>query len=82
MSHAKFRSAHPGRWAQPIHGSRSHLGPVFRLDRMRSARLRSRAADIYSPYVGAVVDITRILSNIHTAEYQYIPALALPKQDN
>ncbi|MFZ0881215.1 MAG: hypothetical protein WA002_17095, partial [Candidatus Acidiferrales bacterium] len=35
----------------------------------------------YSPYVGAVVDITRILSNIHTAEYQYIPALALPKQD-
>ncbi len=35
----------------------------------------------YSPSVGAVVDITRILSNIHTAEYQYIPALALPKQD-
>ncbi|MGB9404511.1 MAG: hypothetical protein WCA98_13320 [Candidatus Acidiferrales bacterium] len=35
----------------------------------------------YSPSVGAVVDITRILSNIHTAEYQYIPALALPEQD-
>ena len=34
----------------------------------------------YSAYVGAVVDLARILGNIHTAEYQYIPALALPKQ--
>jgi hypothetical protein len=33
----------------------------------------------YSAYVGAVVDLARILSNIHTAEYQYIPALAQPK---
>ncbi|HET9408275.1 MAG TPA: hypothetical protein VFO39_13630 [Candidatus Sulfotelmatobacter sp.] len=36
---------------------------------------------IYSPYVGAVVDVVRILSTAHTAQYQYIPALALPKQD-
>ncbi|MGA8676972.1 MAG: hypothetical protein WB621_17280 [Candidatus Acidiferrales bacterium] len=35
----------------------------------------------YSAYVGAVVDMARILNNIHTAEYQYIPALALPKND-
>ena len=35
----------------------------------------------YSPYVGAVVDVARILSTAHTAQYQYIPALALPKQD-
>lgn len=35
----------------------------------------------YSPYVGAVVDLARILSTTHTAQYQYIPALALPKQD-
>ncbi len=34
----------------------------------------------YSAYVGAVVDLARILGSIHTAEYQYIPALALPKQ--
>jgi hypothetical protein len=34
----------------------------------------------YSAYVGAIVDMARILNNIHTAEYQYIPALALPKQ--
>ncbi|MFZ3218063.1 MAG: hypothetical protein WA192_18535 [Candidatus Acidiferrales bacterium] len=35
----------------------------------------------YSAYVGAVVDMARILNNLHTAEYQYIPALALPKND-
>jgi hypothetical protein len=33
----------------------------------------------YSAYVGAVVDLARILSNLHTAAYQYIPALAVPK---
>lgn len=32
----------------------------------------------YSPYVGAVVDLARIMGNLHTAAYQYIPALALP----
>jgi hypothetical protein len=35
----------------------------------------------YSAYVGAVIDIARILNSLHTAEYQYIPALALPKDD-
>lgn len=35
----------------------------------------------YSPYVGAVVDVVRILSTTHTAQYQYIPALALPKEN-
>ncbi len=35
----------------------------------------------YSPYIGAVVDVMRILSTAHTAQYQYIPALALPKED-
>lgn len=35
----------------------------------------------YSPYVGAVMDVARILGSTHTAQYQYIPALALPKQD-
>ena len=33
----------------------------------------------YSAYVGAVIDLARLLGNIHTAEFQYIPALALPK---
>src|SRR6202451_4318747 len=35
----------------------------------------------YSAYVGAVIDMARILNSLHTAEYQYIPALALPKDD-
>jgi hypothetical protein len=35
----------------------------------------------YSPYIGAVVDVVKILEATHTAQYQYIPALALPKQD-
>ncbi len=35
----------------------------------------------YSPYIGAVVDVARILSTAHTAQYQYIPALSLPKQN-
>ncbi len=35
----------------------------------------------YSPYIGAVVDVVRILGTTHTAQYQYIPALALPKQN-
>lgn len=35
----------------------------------------------YSPYVGAVVDVARILGTAHTAQYQYIPALALPRHD-
>jgi hypothetical protein len=36
----------------------------------------------YSAYVGAVVDVARILSTTHTAQYQYIPALALPKEND
>ncbi len=35
----------------------------------------------YSPYIGAVVDVVRILGTAHTAQYQYIPALALAKND-
>lgn len=35
----------------------------------------------YSPYVGAFVDMARLMNNLRTADYQYIPALALPKQD-
>jgi hypothetical protein len=36
----------------------------------------------YSAYVGAIVDTARILSSLHTAHFQYIPALALPKADS
>ncbi|HWA96343.1 MAG TPA: hypothetical protein VG844_17230 [Terracidiphilus sp.] len=35
----------------------------------------------YSPYIGAIVDTAKILSSLHTARYQYIPALALSSKD-
>jgi hypothetical protein len=35
----------------------------------------------YSPYIAAVIDIARILDSFHTAQYQYIPALATAKDD-
>jgi len=35
----------------------------------------------YSAYVGAIVDLARVMSNIHTASYQYIPALVQPKKE-
>ena len=30
----------------------------------------------YSPYIASIMDIARIMDSFHTAEYQYIPALA------
>lgn len=38
-------------------------------------------AGLYSPYIGAILDTARILSSLHTAHFQYIPALALPQKD-
>lgn len=35
----------------------------------------------YSAYVGAVVDTVKILGSLHTAHFQYIPALSLPTKD-
>jgi hypothetical protein len=39
---------------------------------------RLAAGGNYSAYVGALVDFTRLVSTIHTAQYQYIPAIAVP----
>jgi hypothetical protein len=36
---------------------------------------------VYSAYVGAVVDLIRLTSNLHTAQYQYIPAIAFPQAE-
>ena len=36
---------------------------------------------MYSPYIGAIVDTAKILASLHTAHFQYIPALALPIKD-
>ncbi len=34
---------------------------------------------VYSAYVGAIVDLVRIMGNLHTAQYQYVPAIAFPQ---
>jgi hypothetical protein len=36
----------------------------------------------YSAYVGAVVDLIHIMGGLHTAQYQYIPAIAFPQGDS
>ena len=36
----------------------------------------------YSPYVETAMDMVRLLSTLHTAEFQYLPALVLPKQED
>ena len=35
----------------------------------------------YSPYIGVVVDMVKVMESLHTAQYQYIPALALPQNE-
>ena len=35
----------------------------------------------YSAYVGAIVDLIRLTSGLHTAKYQYIPAISFPTSD-
>lgn len=37
---------------------------------------------VYSPYVGAVVDMVRIVGSLHTAQYAYIPAIAVMHQED
>jgi hypothetical protein len=36
----------------------------------------------YSAYIGAIIDFGRIMGSLHTAQYQYIPALALSRGDS
>jgi hypothetical protein len=38
-------------------------------------------AGAFSPYVGAIVDTAKILASLHTAHFQYIPALDVPARD-
>jgi hypothetical protein len=35
---------------------------------------------LYSAYVGSIVDLVHIMGSLHTAQYQYIPAIAFPQQ--
>jgi hypothetical protein len=35
----------------------------------------------YSAYVGAIVDVVRIMGKLHSAQYQYIPAISFPQAE-
>lgn len=39
------------------------------------------AYGFYSPYIGSVMDMARILEGFHTAQYQYIPAMGRQEGD-
>ena len=38
-------------------------------------------AAAYSAYVGTVLDLVRLMTGLHTAHFQYIPAIAFPNAD-
>ncbi|MBS1815699.1 MAG: hypothetical protein JSS87_12555 [Acidobacteria bacterium] len=44
-----------------------------------ASNTRLAGAGMYSAYVGAVVDLVRLMSGLHTAQYQYIPSIAFPE---
>ncbi len=48
----------------------------------QAANTRVAGEGLYSAYVGAIVDLVRITSSLHTAQYQYIPAIAFPEQES
>jgi hypothetical protein len=62
------------RVAQLTSGSSADL-----MNQLSSSSLGKGGA--YSPYVGAIVDTAKIFGQLHTAHFQYIPALALPTKD-
>jgi hypothetical protein len=42
----------------------------------------ANGAGMYSAYVGTVIDLVRLMSGIHTAHFQYIPAIAFPDDES
>jgi len=66
--------------AQSLVGQLVNGNTVDLMNQISSSSLAG--GGLYSPYVGAVMDMAKILSSLHTAHFQYIPALALPKADS
>ena len=56
----------------------SGSGPDL-IGQLSTTRLAGGGA--YSPYVGAVVDLAKMMESFRTPQYRYIPALALPYLD-
>jgi hypothetical protein len=46
-----------------------------------AAGTTASGASTFSPYVGVIVDVAKEMENLRTAQYQYIPALALPQRE-
>jgi hypothetical protein len=46
----------------------------------QASTTRLAAGGNYSAYVGALVDLARIMNGLHVAQYQYIPAIAFPEE--
>ena len=44
----------------------------------QASTTRLAAGGNYSAYVGALVDLARLMNGLHVAQYQYIPAIAYP----
>jgi len=54
--------------------------PIDLMNQISYSRLGGGGA--YNAYIGAVIDLARIMGSIHTAQYVYIPALAIPAKDS
>ncbi|MDI3254708.1 MAG: hypothetical protein QJR10_08010 [Bacillota bacterium] len=48
---------------------------------MQLSYTQRAGAGYYSPYIASVMDIAKILEGLHTAQYQYIPALNVIQND-
>ncbi len=47
-----------------------------------AANTQLAGGGVYSAYVGTIVDFVHIMGSLHTAQYQYIPAIAFPQQQS
>ena len=45
---------------------------------MNASNTPQLRSGLYGPYIGSLLDIARLFDSFHTAQYQYIPALATP----
>ncbi len=48
----------------------------------QASNVQAVGGGLYSAYVGAIVDLVRLTASLHTAQYQYIPAIAFPEQQH
>ena len=46
---------------------------------MQASNAPQLKSGYYGPFIGSILDIARLFDSFHTAKYQYIPALAVPR---